>query len=150
MVACSKSSSSRITATAQSNSHGDNFEVILTQSSSGNIQSQRRVVEQKYWGNFTSSIYDGLGNQILSFSEKGYYDAIYIGGVGDASEHGAWTVGNELFMECIDYEIFESAIRKIGTFTDVNTFVVDTVIIDMDLVFSGLSIAGRGAIFKRE
>ena len=125
MVACSRSgSSSGTTAYAQSNTQEDSPGTMLAQSSSGNTQSQRKVVEEKYQGVFVFLPADGN----IYYNEFSIYvneSSIAYGLTHTDGMSESWG-GEQLYIYTVGSVLMsDSPDRKMGTFTDVNTLVLE-------------------------
>jgi hypothetical protein len=122
IIACSKTGGSGTTAHAQSNTQADNSGVIVTQSSSSNTQSQSRVIEEKYQGEYLNPGHPLIGELLIGFYDVGIYIEGYDGSQYDGIDV-AWTAGNELWVE--GNSILGRPDYKLGTFIDINTFVIE-------------------------
>jgi len=115
MVMCSKTDGSGTTAQVQSNQE-DNYKTIVSQSSDTefrNTHSQSKLfVEDKYRGEFERI-------ESVAVAEEHYSD--------DDPFLYAYTSGNALFCANLDWhggEGLANQYKELGTFTDINTFVV--------------------------
>ena len=152
VISCSKSGGSGTTANAQSNTQGETSGVMVAQSSntgSDNIESSdRRFVEEKYRGVFIcKGEPDDNGHIVgdkIEFGEDYMLEGSWTNFAGeswkDDSGGFVYTNGNKLFTEG------DGETTLYGTFTDVNTFVLDGKLGELlkDMVL------GYYRIFKRE